>query len=329
MSGFIFNLSKWALALFPPTWPSKIYNMSAKIPPLKRCISGAVQRLAPDHIDIEEGRVIFDKEDPVISGGLSLGKYEPETVALFRSKLREGMTVVDIGANLGYFTVIAARRAGPKGRVISYEPDPHNFALLKSNIEANGFRNVKAIPIALSDERGSRELFFGDNHCTHSFDDKKRGGSYETVETDTLDHSLEALGSPKIDMIKMDIEGAEPIALDGMARTIASNPGLTMIFEFYPNAIKRLGYSPLGFLEKLRGFGFSLSAIDEDSMSLIGVSDLSAFAGSFGEKDLSRNMIAAGQSPSTMPLAREQSYTVPVTAFDVDRNIGSHSAKNL
>ncbi|MCX6718897.1 MAG: hypothetical protein NTZ38_00775, partial [Candidatus Taylorbacteria bacterium] len=129
MSNPIFNLAKKLVSLFPATWPSKIYNISLKIPFLKSLISVVIQRLTPDSIDIPEGKIIFDKEDPVMSGGICLGEYEPETVARFRSCLREGMTVVDIGANLGYFTVIAAGRIGPLGKVFSYEPDPHNLEL--------------------------------------------------------------------------------------------------------------------------------------------------------------------------------------------------------
>ena len=227
-----------------------------------------------------------------MSGGISLGDYEPETVALFRSSLKDGMTVVDIGANLGYFTVIAAGRVGPLGKVYSYEPDSRNFKLLKENIAVNNFKNVTAIPIALSDCAGTRELFFGDNQCTHSFSDKKGAGIFESVPTDTLDNSLKSLGSSKVDIIKIDIEGAEPIALEGMRETIRINPNLTMLFEFYPNAIKRLGYSPLGFLERVKEFGFSISVIDEDGRTRDIVNDLAAFSKSFPEKDLSKNLVA-------------------------------------
>ncbi len=292
MSEPILKLVRKSLSLFPPTWPAKIYNGLIKVPFLKVPISLAIQKLAPESLEIPEGKIIFDKEDPAMSGSISLGQYEPEMMRLFRSYLKPGMTVVDIGANLGFFTVIAAHHAGPTGKIFSYEPDPHNFSLLEKNIEANGFKNVAASPLALSDRAGTRELFFGDNNTTHSFSDKRGAGKSESVSTDTLDNSLKAQGSPRIDLIKMDIEGAEPIALLGMRETIAKNPELIIFFEYHPNAIKRLGNSALEFLGKLKELGFSLSVIDEDRKTRDPIENLPAFADSFGGKELSKNCIA-------------------------------------
>lgn len=176
MQNQLFHFAKKLLSFFPTSWPFKTYNALIQIPFLKGLIGLVIRRLTPDYVDIPEGRVIFDRDDPVMSGAISFGKYEPETIALFRSYLKEGMTVVDIGANLGYFTVIAAGLVGPSGKVFSYEPDPHNFALLEKNVSVNGFKNVTNFPVALSDRRGTRELFFGDNQTTHSFSDKRGVG---------------------------------------------------------------------------------------------------------------------------------------------------------
>lgn len=292
MPNTIFHLVKKILSWFPPTWPFKIYNALLKIPLLKYFMSLTIRWLTPDYVDIPEGRIVFDKDDPVMAGAISFGKYEPETVAIFRSCLKEGMTVIDIGANLGYFTVIAASRVGSSGKVFSYEPDPRNFGLLEKNIVTNGFRNATALPIALSDCAGIRELFFGDNQTTHSFGDKRGTGRSESVVTDTLDNSLKALGYPRIDIIKMDIEGAEPLALEGMRETIARNPTLIIIFEFHPKAIKRLGYYPLKFLEKFKKIGFSLSVIDEDCRTHTTINDIATFVENFHNKELSKNLIA-------------------------------------
>ncbi len=291
MSQAISNLVRKFLGLFPPSWPFKAYNILIRIPLLKGFIGMAVKSLVPDHADLPEGTVFFDPQDPVLSGAVSLGQYEPKTTSIFRSLIAEGMAVVDIGANLGYFTLIAAGKVGPSGKVFSYEPDPHNFALLKKNIDANNFRQAMAIPLALSDQAGTRELFFGDNQCTLSFADKRGAGRSETVQTDTLDNSLKAFGSPRIDIIKMDIEGAEPIALEGMKETIARSPKLAMLFEYHPNAIERIGLSPLAFLKRIEELGFALSVIDEDSGTSTSIQDITAFAESLKEKEASRNIV--------------------------------------
>ncbi len=291
-NGLVTNLLRKAVSLFPATWPAKTYNILLAAPFLKGPLSLAIRKMAPREIDLPEGKVMFDPEDPVISGTVGFGQYEPETVACFRASLTSGMNVVDIGANLGYFTVIAAGRVGPSGHVFAYEPDPHNFALLKKNIATNSFGHVTTLPIALSDTAGSRELFFGDNQCTLSFSDKKGAGRSETVETDTLDASLAKLGAPRIDIIKMDIEGAEPIAFAGMQETLARNPTLTILFELYPNSIRRLGHDPLAFLQKIVSLGFTLSAIDEDHRNRASITDLPAYLASFPKKDHTRNLIA-------------------------------------
>ena len=292
MSNPLRALVKKVLSLFPPTWPFRIYNALIRVPFLKPLIGRTVRALTPDHADLPEGKIIFDRDDPVMSGAVSLGEYEPETMAIFRSCLKSGMTIVDIGANLGYFTVIAAGRVGPSGTVLAYEPDPHNFGLLERNIAANGFKNVRAFPIALSDESGTRALFFGDNQTTHSFGDKRNTGRSESVVTDTLDNSLKTLGHPQIDLIKMDIEGAEPLALEGMRETVQGNPALVILFEFHPKAIQRLGRSPLKFLARFKELGFSLSAIDENRRTRITIDDIAVFTEGFGDKELSKNLIA-------------------------------------
>ena len=319
MANPIRKIARKTVSILPPTWPAKIYNTAIKVPGLKTPMSRVIQHIAPTHVDLPEGTVTFDKEDPVMAGQIGLGKYEQHTISLFRSLLRPGMNVVDIGANLGYYTVIAASRVGPSGHVFAYEPDPHNYALLRKNIAANGFGNVTAIPAALADKSSTRELYFADNQCTLSFDDKKGTGISETVRTQTLDESLASLSpdgimqthgvltyegmvhplqtlraydKPRVDVIKMDIEGAEPIAFAGMKETLARNPRVTILCEFYPNSIKRLGYSPVGFLQEIASLGFKLAAIDEDRGMTTPITDIQAFYESFQGKEATRNFIA-------------------------------------
>ena len=292
MSKILINLVKMTISLFPPSWPPAIYNSLVKVTFLKTMMMFVLKRITPTSADIPEGKIIFDPEDPIMASWLSLGQYEPEMVALFQSSIEKGMTVVDIGANLGYFTVISSHRVGPEGKVFAFEPDPHNFSLLQKNISTNEFRNVTASQIALSDRSGTRELFFGDNNTTHSFSDKRGKRKSETVTTDTLDNILKADGSPRVDLIKMDIEGAEPVAFEGMKETLSNNPKLIVFFEFYPNAIKRLGCDPITFLEDFRKLGFTISVIDENAGQLITIHDVATFTNTFPKKDWTRNMIA-------------------------------------
>lgn len=136
-------------------------------------------------------------------------------------ELKRGDTVVDAGANIGTFTVLAAKRVGDGGRVIAIEPEKKNLGNLGKNIEINGLDNITVAPKGLWDRR-SREMLYlargGGGHSLVRYSDKT-----EEIEVDTLDNILEELGVSKVDFIKMDVEGAEIQALDGMKRALETN----------------------------------------------------------------------------------------------------------
>jgi predicted methyltransferase len=81
-------------------------------------------------------------------------QYEPETSALMKRIIREGMTVFDLGAHVGYYTLLAAEQVGVTGHVFAFEPDPENYAVLIKNVELNGYKNVTFINMAISDMSG-------------------------------------------------------------------------------------------------------------------------------------------------------------------------------
>lgn len=148
--------------------------------------------------------------------------------------LKKGDTVVDAGANIGVFTVLAAKSVGDDGKLIAIEPEKKNVENLRKNIEINGLNNVAVVPKGLWNRRSKKRLYLTRGSTGHSLvqeqahhtdlaghqptDDKT-----EEIETDTLDNILEELGVSKVDFIKMDIEGAEIQALDGMKRTLKTN----------------------------------------------------------------------------------------------------------
>ena len=103
---------------------------------------------------------------------------------------------------------------------------------------------------------------------------------------------MKQYGSPAIDIIKIDIEGAEFLALDGMEETIKRSPDLILFTEFYPKAITRLGGDPLIYLEKLIEFGFSLSVIDEDSKQITPITDVHKFMQNFPKGESFKNIFA-------------------------------------
>lgn len=250
------------LRVLPGDAPGVIYTTLLKPAPLRAVANHILRRLIPAEITLPEGRLHLNPDDPVVSGALALGVYERQVSARFRAAVHPGMTVVDVGANLGYYAVIALGRSAPNGRVIAFEPDPANHALLVRNLLPFGARAiarrqaVTAAPGALTLHRHP------DNKGKHpvlAAPDLDAGISVEAV---TLDAALAGLGRPRVDVIKLDVEGAEPLALIGMTETLARQRPV-MFFECAPVRWARAGFDPVAVLGGLKARGYALAVVDE------------------------------------------------------------------
>lgn len=192
------------------------------------------------------------------------GEYETELV---KNLVKPGMVVVDVGANIGYFTVIFAKLAGNAGKVYAFEPDPYNYDLLSRNIKLNNLSNVVLIPRALSDRAGKIKLFLDKTNLGNmSFASQNisdDGGEIE-VETITLD---DYLGGQNADLIKIDVQGAEGLVLSGAGKTLEnSHPKILM--EFWPYGLKNLGADPRGLLRGLANKGFKIKILNPQKHQL-------------------------------------------------------------
>jgi FkbM family methyltransferase len=150
------------------------------------------------------------------------GLYEPAETSLIQKILRPNMTFVDVGANIGWYTLLAASKVGVKGRVISFEPEPLNNALLKQSIALNNFQNVILMQKCLSNCNGTTKLYLaGQNFGAHSI--VRQTSTRPTdidVETQKLDDVLTEIGINNVDILKIDVEGAEALVLEGSQQTI-------------------------------------------------------------------------------------------------------------
>jgi len=189
--------------------------------------------------------------------------WEKSTTEIFKNVIKPGDVVLDLGANMGYFTLLAARLVGREGRVYAFEPAPLNYSLLTKNIELNGYDNVVPLQKAVSNVPGVVRLFLSDedigNNTIYSY-----GNEREVVEVEgvTLDEFF-ADKEHSINVIKMDVEGAEVAAISGMERIIKENKDLKIFSEFYPSLIRAMGYSPEDFLDKLiNNYHFSVIPLD-------------------------------------------------------------------
>jgi FkbM family methyltransferase len=202
-----------------------------------------------------------------------MGTYEAYETELFCQSIKPHMTIVDVGANFGYYSLVGAKSLNGTGQVIAFEPVPSNYQLLVKNIQQNQFKNIIPVQKALSDMNGARELFLNArNYGNCSFSDKNvsESASPITVETLTLDSYLKKLGVQRVDLLKIDVEGAEPLVLKGARQTLQQTRLIFM--EFWPSAIRNLHQDPAMVLKELNR-NFTVSRIDEPERRLIEVSD--------------------------------------------------------
>ena len=198
---------------------------------------------------------------------LGQGVWEPVQTRLFESLLQSGMVFVDVGAHVGYYTLLGARRVLPNGRVYAFEPAPDSFRALTRNIAQNGFSNVTAEPMAVS--RASGSAIFTLSECdsaSHSLARSLHAGRQIEVPTISLDDYF-AGREAKLGVVKIDAEGAELAILEGMQQILARNPELILFTELYPAAMDAFGSSPVAYLEKLQEAGFVLYPFSETSAS--------------------------------------------------------------
>lgn len=185
--------------------------------------------------------------------------------AHFAQAVRPGMTVVDAGAYLGYFTLIAAGIVGRKGHVYAFEPHPESFEALLGNVRANRFEDrVTAVRMALADRPGIRPFGLDDNPTHSGFakaDDRSRSMEVQCLRLDDyFDHA------PPPDMVKIDVEGAELAVLTGMQQTLDRvRDDFVMIVEFNPAALRQAGTGPDELVAWVREAGLRIWVINERS----------------------------------------------------------------
>lgn len=262
-------------------------------------------RLVTDGLSLEELRQAFvnsdehrhraererqDDETPVDLGGYQVvvqksdtdfgaiivhyRVYEEHVRQALRERLGPDDVCLDVGANVGVMTFLAASRVGPGGRVIAVEPNPDNVQLLYRGILLNRFTNVEVLPLAAADHRAVFSLFGRSN--TELIDAGATDPAGRLVQTVALDEILHDL--PRLDLIKMDIEGSEPAALRGLLRLVTTYRP-TLVVEFNPRCLDRRGEDARAFVDQLLELYPRIRAISPfgDDEPFTSATDLMAF----------------------------------------------------
>ena len=204
---------------------------------------------------------------------------------LFEAHVAPGMTVFDIGANVGFYTEVFSRLVGAAGRVYAFEPDPFCSAVLRDRIRSFPVSNVRVETSAIGDANGTVTFYSSGRDRaesrTHPFDS---GVPSETLEVPvvSLDSWCEANQVTRVDVVKMDVEGAEVRALQGMRRLIAASAPVGMFIEFSPTQLRGAGAGPETFWEVLSELGYVPHALD-DGGGLTPIMDTRAFTDRYSE----------------------------------------------
>lgn len=201
-----------------------------------------------------------------IQRSIYLGTFEPSESAQVRKYLKPGMTFVDVGANVGYYTLLAASLVGPRGRVLAFEPSPYAFDRLVETITRNNLSQVCAVQSGLSDGLGEGRLFLPDALGNHSPSMVPNGGGRPiNVRVRRLDDWLAEHEVDRVDLMKIDVEGFEPNVIKGAAKYIQRGRVRAILCEFNKYWLELNGSSPSQLYDLLTSSGFVLAQGEPDS----------------------------------------------------------------
>ncbi|MES2953244.1 MAG: FkbM family methyltransferase [Patescibacteria group bacterium] len=247
------------------------YNLGALpgIRALHAKLYGALRPRGFVEVPVFGRKMIIDAED---KGGaheyLINNNFNPYETEVFRNVIKPGMSVIDVGAHIGYFSILAADGAGPTGRIYAFEPEPKNFELLKRNIALNNLTNVVCEQKALAERSGSDALYrdeqnLGNMSFAAANIPESHRGAVLTVSSVTLDEYCKDI---PVDFIKMDVQGAEGKVLEGGLET--ARKAKVMLIEFWPYGLRNLGTDPRTFLDTIAGMGYTLYLLNESTHAM-------------------------------------------------------------
>ncbi len=216
------------------------------------------------------------------------GVYEKLETDWVEKTIQKGDIILDVGANIGYYTLTFAKLVGNTGKVFSFEPELLNFNLLQKNIDINNYKNVVTENVALSNIVGTTKLYLSNiqsgmhriypsQFCSDDFVEAKTTSLDEYFKDDEL--------GDKISFIKIDVEGSELGVLKGMKNIFQRNKKLKILMEFVPSCIKESGAQPEELIKILQDQGFNFRHTDDDSETIKSVKNIENFLQKFdGDK---------------------------------------------
>lgn len=250
----------------------------------------SVQITAEDAVVCSVGGIelFCDPADAAVTPGLRSGRYEPHLTSVFERYCRPGMTVVDVGANLGYYSLLAAKLVGPSGRVIALEPNSENCRLLLSSLRLGGFTNVELIPVACDRSVGWAY------YSTHV---GSNGGLID--DGDLLAHPgvvvptfrLDDIVKGPVGFLKMDVEGAEGRVVGGATQLIERNrPIITT--ELKQDMLRQVSDASVAdYLGYFEGLGYAPTVLEPSNGGQTAYPSMAALLADWGGENNLRDVL--------------------------------------
>lgn len=174
------------------------------------------------------------------------GVHEPKETEIVKKEIEKGYTVLDLGASIGYYTLLFSRLVGNQGKVYSFESNPNRFHILEENVRMNGYTNAILENKAVSNKNGESIIF------------------HHKAQTVTLDSYFQIQEDDNIDFIKIDVEGHEKHVFEGMKEILLKNPQVKILFEFHPQVLADYETKPQDLLNIIDKMNFQMFDILED-----------------------------------------------------------------
>ncbi len=239
--------------------------------PVARALHDFLYRLLkPRSASVSGMQIQLNPQDHVIADALILkGTWEPFESSVFLERLHQGAIVVDVGANIGYYTILAARAVGPRGKVFALEPDPENLSVLNQNVRKNDMSDrIVVIPAAAADTTATTQLYLSEENTGDHRIYKEGSGERRSVQVKTVKIDECIPKGSKVDFVKIDVQGAEAKVLRGMPEVLARSSNLTMLIEFSMPDVRAAGDDPRECVLSLARMGFSFRYVNEEKKKL-------------------------------------------------------------
>jgi FkbM family methyltransferase len=201
---------------------------------------------------------------------IAIGTYDLAINNLIEKTVKAGMVCMDIGANIGHMTLHLARKVGPSGKVFAFEPVPHIYQKLQNNIKRNSFENiVSAYELALSNQTGMATIGYADNLIENQgmgslVNIKNDVVTYQRqIQTKTIDEFVREMKIKGVDFLKIDIQGAEILLLDG-GKEVFSSLSPDLVIEISPSDLACCGHSPHDLIDRLMNYNYKIYEIQRN-----------------------------------------------------------------